>query len=61
MIQVSTSKQFEKEAKHLFKKYKSLVFDVISLKEKLILNPSLGTPLGKNCFKIRLAITDKAQ
>ena len=61
MIQITTSKQFEREAKQLFKKYKSLVFDIISLKEKLVENPTFGTPLGKNCFKIRLAITDKAQ
>jgi mRNA-degrading endonuclease RelE of RelBE toxin-antitoxin system len=52
---------FDKQLKRLAKKYPSLRNDfsefIISLKE----NPERGNPLGNNCFKIRLAITDKGK
>ena len=50
---------FEKELKKLSKKYPSLKSDfnrlINSLKEK----PKQGKPLGKDCYKIRMAITSK--
>lgn len=56
---VIPSDEFEKEAKRLSKKYKSLKNEFIELVEKLIQNPTLGTPLGKNAFKIRISIKSK--
>lgn len=50
---------FKKELKKLVKKYPSLKNDFIQLVEILEHNPQQGTPLGNNCFKIRLAITAK--
>ena len=50
---------FEKELKHLFKKYPSIKKDLADLIEKLLLEPMLGTPIGNNCYKIRMNITSK--
>lgn len=52
---------FRKELKRLAKKYSSLKVDFAKLFENLEINPTQGTPLGKNCFKIRLAITSKGK
>ncbi|MCR8557277.1 hypothetical protein KXD93_06475 [Mucilaginibacter sp. BJC16-A38] len=52
---------FEKELKKLLKKYPSLKHDYADLLDKMEANPQLGTPIGKNCFKIRLAITSKGK
>lgn len=52
---------FEKELKKLSKKYPSLKDDFSKLVSSLKTNPKQGTPLGKNCYKIRLAITSKGK
>jgi hypothetical protein len=52
---------FKKEFKKLAKKYPSLKVDLIKLSEELELNPRLGAPIGKNCHKIRMAITSKGK
>ncbi|RVU24056.1 hypothetical protein EOJ36_09005 [Sandaracinomonas limnophila] len=52
---------FLKEVKKLSKKYASLKSDLSDLFLSLEKNPTLGTPLGRNCFKIRLAITSKSK
>lgn len=52
---------FEKQAKRLAKKYPSLKNDLGELFENLGDNPEQGTPLGKNFFKIRLAISSKGK
>lgn len=53
--------QFEKELKRLFKKYPSIKSDLFELVSQLKENPNLGTPLLKNCYKIRIAITSKGK
>ncbi len=53
--------RFEKEAKRLHKKYPSLKGELKELIEKLSENPSIGTPIGKDCFKIRLAVSSKGK
>jgi len=58
---VKTIPRFEKELKCLAKKYSSLKIEYISLVKSLIENPEQGTPLGNNCFKIRLAIGSKGK
>lgn len=50
---------FRKELKKLAKKHVSLKNDLATLFETLEINPEQGTPLGNNCFKIRVAITSK--
>jgi hypothetical protein len=50
---------FEKQAKRLIKKYASLKNELLNLVRDLKENPQQGKPLGKNCFKVRLAIASK--
>jgi len=52
---------FKKELKRLAKKFPSLKNDFSEFLESLKNNPSQGTSLGKNCYKIRLAITSKGK
>jgi len=53
--------KFRKELKKLAKKYPSLKSDFFALLESLKAEPKQGTALGKNCFKIRLAIKSKGK
>jgi hypothetical protein len=57
---VIVSADFDKDPKSLVKKYPSLKTEYAELYKSLEINPAQGTPLGKNCFKIRLAIRSKA-
>jgi mRNA-degrading endonuclease RelE of RelBE toxin-antitoxin system len=50
---------FEKQAKKLNKKYPSLKSELTSLIEILKETPDHGTPIGKDCYKIRLSIASK--
>lgn len=59
--EVAAIPNFRKELKKLAKKYPSLKEDFSSLIINLQENPFQGTPLGKNCFKIRLAISSKGK
>ncbi|MFN8437341.1 MAG: type II toxin-antitoxin system RelE/ParE family toxin [Cytophagales bacterium] len=56
---VKSIEVFEKQVKRLSKKYASLKNELLELVQKLKENPEQGTPIGKNCFKIRLAIASK--
>lgn len=56
---VKTIPKFEKELKRLAKKYRSLKKEFIELVESLKQHPDQGTPLGNDCYKIRLAIASK--
>lgn len=58
---VLTTSAFVKNLKRLAKKYRSLAADLLVLEEQLLIEPTLGTALGKHCFKIRLAITSKGK
>jgi mRNA-degrading endonuclease RelE of RelBE toxin-antitoxin system len=52
---------FERELKYLSKKYPSIKNDVTILASKLQDDPKMGTPLGHDCYKIRMAISSKKQ
>ncbi len=52
---------FKKEAKRLIKKYASLKSELLELNEQLEKNPTLGTPIGNDIYKIRLAIASKGK
>lgn len=56
---VIATKAFERRVKKLAKKYPSIINDLIGIIEQLEENPKIGTPLGKDCFKIRVAIKSK--
>ncbi len=59
MVQIYTIDSFDREFKRLVKKYPSLTSDLKQLIETLQVNPSFGTSLGANAYKIRLAIASK--
>ena len=50
---------FLRQMKRLQKKFPSLKGDLLQLNAALLNNPTLGDAIGKNCFKIRLAISSK--
>jgi mRNA-degrading endonuclease RelE of RelBE toxin-antitoxin system len=52
---------FKKHAKDVAKKYPSLKSDLKKLINLLQENPVQGQPLGKDCYKIRMAITSKGR
>jgi len=60
-FEVIATELFERKLKRLSKKYKSLAQDLIPVIEELEENPTSGTPLGKDCFKIRIAIASKGK
>ena len=61
MYSVRAARSFERDAKPLLKKYPSLRQELERLGKELQENPTLGTPLGHECYKIRLAIKSKGK
>ncbi len=53
-MNIEVSPRFERELKQLAKKYKKIKEDLILLKKELIQKPTFGTPLGNDCYKIRI-------
>lgn len=51
--------EFVKELKWLAKKYRSLKVEMDALGDDLAKHPHRGTPIGHDCYKIRLAIKSK--
>jgi len=58
-VTVRIAQSFKKLAKPLLKKYPSLRIELSQLELDLKKNPKLGTPLGNDTYKIRLAIKSK--
>ena len=58
-MRIRLHKQFRQDFRYLRKKYPSLIADVDALANELKTNPTLGEPLGKNRYKIRLKIASK--
>jgi mRNA-degrading endonuclease RelE of RelBE toxin-antitoxin system len=52
---------FDRQLKRLSKKYPSLKEEYFELIESLEENPEQGTGIGKNCYKIRIAIASKGK
>ena len=52
---------FEKQLKRLLKKFPSLKAEYFELIDLLKEEPKSGTPIGNNCYKIRLAIAFKGK
>lgn len=60
-FEIIATQPFERKLKRLAKKHKSLSADLAAIFDELETNPTLGTPLGKDCYKIRLAISSKGK
>lgn len=56
---IELSANFKKEAKRLTKKYPSLKTELADLFIELEENPTMGTPMGHDIYKIRMAIASK--
>jgi mRNA-degrading endonuclease RelE of RelBE toxin-antitoxin system len=56
---IELTDNFKKEAKKLIKKYASLRTEISLLGKQLAENPTIGTALGNDVYKIRLAIASK--
>ena len=55
---VKPTPEFIKNLKALKKKYKNIKNDVLELANELEKNPTMGTELGNNTFKIRIKNSD---
>lgn len=58
-MKISIQDSFKRDFKKLVKKYDSITDDLENLFESLQENPTQGTPLGLDCFKVRMTISDK--
>ncbi len=58
---VIATENFQREAKKLSKKYRSLRKELEALGEELVNNSTVGTPLGNNLYKVRLSIASKGK
>jgi len=58
---VASIPPFDKQVKRLAKKYPSLKNDLSVLGAQLSEDPTVGIPLGGNCFKIKMAIASKGK
>ena len=52
---------FKKDLKRIAKKHKQILADISSLIDELAENPTVCTDLGKNIFKIRVAISGSSK
>jgi len=59
--EVKATDYFGRRLKRLSKRYKSLLDDLSGIIEDLGDNPHLGVSIGKDCFKIRIAISSKGK
>jgi mRNA-degrading endonuclease RelE of RelBE toxin-antitoxin system len=58
---VGTTPNFDKELKHLARKYPSLKGEMDNLMHELKTNPLQGVDMGNNVRKIRLAVQSKGK
>lgn len=60
-VSIIPDPEFKRQAKRLAKKYHSLKDDLRNLQAELTQNPFLGTDLGNNTHKVRIAIASKGK
>lgn len=58
-VNIIMGEEFERQARRLSKKYKSLKDDLKTFQENLLDNPFQGVELGKGVRKIRMPISSK--
>jgi hypothetical protein len=61
MIEITYTHEFLREYRRLAKKYSSLETDIKALIETLSTNPTAGTPLGSQLFKVRWQVKSKGK
>ncbi len=54
-LKIIPTPEFVKQVKKLAKNYKKIALDLEELRDSLYKNPTFGTKLRYNCYKIRLA------
>lgn len=59
LFNVELTDDFKRDAKRLIKKYRSVASEIKDLIQSLESEPIQGEPLGKDCYKIRMAIASK--
>jgi len=60
-VTISTIDEFDRRARRLAKKYKSLKDDLRTFQQEIMQNPLMGIDLGRGVRKIRMAITSKGK
>lgn len=60
-FRIVSTNDFERDLKKISKKYRLFKNDFKNFIESLESNPIQGKPIGKDCFKIRLAISNKSK
>jgi mRNA-degrading endonuclease RelE of RelBE toxin-antitoxin system len=60
-IEVKYTPDFERQLKRLANKYPSIYQDLGGLIDELETTPQTGKPLGKNIYKIRMALSGKGK
>lgn len=58
---VKTIPYFDRQAKRLTRKFKSFKTELADLVDSLKVDPTQGTALGNDCYKIRVAIKSKGR
>jgi mRNA-degrading endonuclease RelE of RelBE toxin-antitoxin system len=61
MFDIILTEKFKQQFRRLAKKYPSLPKDFNNLLDKIEQEPTFGTSIGSDCYKIRLAISSKNQ
>ncbi|MBE8722291.1 type II toxin-antitoxin system RelE/ParE family toxin [Sphingobacterium pedocola] len=60
-FEVVLTSGFKKDLKRIAKKHRQILNDIRQLSDELAEKPTLGTDLGQNVYKIRLAISGTAK
>ena len=60
-VTISTIDEFDRRARRLAKKYKSLKDDLRTFQQEIMQNPLMGIDLGRGVRKIRMTITSKGK
>ena len=58
-FKVIATEPFERKLKRLAKKHKSIASDLSAIIDQLEVDPIVGVAMGKDCYKIRVAISSK--
>ncbi|MBA1421267.1 MAG: type II toxin-antitoxin system RelE/ParE family toxin [Epsilonproteobacteria bacterium] len=54
-LTIHPTPEFSKSVKKLFKRYKQIAKDLLTLEKELQDNPEAGIDIGHHCYKLRLA------
>ncbi|EMF91514.1 PF06296 domain protein [Leptospira santarosai str. ST188] len=60
-FKIESTPRFEKNLKRLVKKYPSLKKEIKDIISDIQINPTKGTPIRQNCYKIRIPIASKGK